>query len=228
MHSVGMQVLWSVIAVVYAGMVVFATKWVYGKLRARGMDSNVAVYYNRKIVHMAAGGVVALAVPYLFTSPGYPLAIGLALTAFTLIPHVLGRRLVWLQISENRNDVKFTLMWGGAIFALWMLLDDPFLAILPPVFMAFGDGITGVARNALFRRRTKSPIGNLFMLAVCVPLGFVLAGQAIVPIPWWGVLAGVVASIVERFEFGAIDDNILITLASSGVLLIGAHAGPLG
>jgi hypothetical protein len=36
--------------------------------------------YNRKIVHMLAGGVVALSVPFLFDSWVYPLAIGLALT----------------------------------------------------------------------------------------------------------------------------------------------------
>ena len=228
MYSVGMQIVWAAVAVVYAAVIVFLTQRIYLKLRARGVASNVAVYYNRKIVHMAAGGVVALAVPYLFTSPIYPLAIGLALTAFTLIPHVFDRRLEWLQTEENRNDVKFTLMWGVAIFVLWLLLDDPFLAILPPVFMAFGDGVTGVVRNALFKRRTKSSIGNLFMLAVCIPAGFLLAGQASLPIPWWGVIAGVVASIIERFELGPIDDNILITVASSAVLLIGAHVGPLG
>lgn len=228
MHSVGMQILWSVVAVVYAAAIVFLTRWIYLRLRARGVANNVVVYYNRKIVHMAAGGAVALAVPYLFTSPVYPLAIGLALTAFTLIPHVSGRRLEWLQTEENRNDVKFTLMWGLAIFVLWLLLDDPFLAILPPVFMAFGDGVTGVVRNAMFKRRTKSPVGNLFMLAVCIPAGFLLAGQAALPIPWWGLIAGVVASIIERFELGPIDDNILITVASSAVLLIGAYVGPLG
>lgn len=228
MDPVGMQILWAVAAVVYAAAIVLLTKWAYSRMRIRGVAHNVAVYYNRKIVHMAAGGVVALAVPFLFTSPIYPLAIGFALTAFTLIPHLSGRRLVWLQTRDNRNDVKFTMMWGLAIFGLWLLLDDPFLAILPPVFMAFGDGVTGVARNALFKRRTKSSIGNLFMIAVCIPLGFFLAGEAVVPIPWWGVIAGAVASIIERFEFGPIDDNILITLASSAVLLIGAHVGPLG
>jgi len=228
MHAVGLQTLWAVTAVVYSAVIVFLTRWIHHMLRARGVANNVAVYYNRKIVHMAAGGVVALAVPYLFTSPIYPLAVGLALTLFTLVPHVSGRRLAWLQTEENCNDVKFTLMWGVAIYVLWRLLDDPFLAILPPVFMAFGDGVTGVVRNALFRRRTKSPIGNLFMLAVSIPAGFLLAGQASLPIPWWGLIAGVVASIIERFELGPIDDNILITVASSAVLLIGAHVGPLG
>lgn len=42
----------------------------------------------------------------------------------------------------------------------------------------------------------------------------------------WGAIA-FVATVVERYEFGPIDDNILITVASSAVLLIGVHVGPI-
>ena len=188
MSPVLAQSLWSILAVVYAAGIVLLTRWTYAILRARGSTHGVAVYYNRKIVHMAAGGVAALLVPLLFESPLYPLLIGLALTAFTLIPHVTGRRLAWLQTEENRNDAKFTLMWGVAIYALWLLLDDPHLAVLPALFMAFGDGVTEVVRNALFKRRTKSAVGNVFMLVVSVPIGLWLASQAAVPIPLWGRL----------------------------------------
>lgn len=227
MSPVAMQTLWSILAVAYAAAIVLLTRWTYAIFRKHGSTHHVAVYYNRKIVHMAAGGVVALLVPILFDSPIYPLATGLALTAFTWIPHLTAKRLAWLQTDENQNDVKFTLMWGVAIFALWMLLDDPHLAVLPPLFMAFGDGVTGIARNALFKRRTKSAVGNLCMLVVSVPLGVWLASQAMVPIPLWGAIAAVVATVVERYEFGPIDDNILITVASSAVLLIGVHVGPI-
>jgi len=37
---------------------------------------------------------------------------------------------------------------------------------------------------------------------------------------WWGVFAALIATLVERYEFGPIDDNILITLAASGILFI--------
>jgi len=49
--------------------------------------------------------------------------------------------------------------------------------------MAFGDGVTGVARNALFKRRTKSAVGNVFMVIVSVPLGYFLASMATPFIP---------------------------------------------
>ena len=46
-------------------------------------------------------------------------------------------------------------------------------------------------------------------------------------IPMWGLIAAAVATYVERYEFGAIDDNILITVFSTIVILAGVHVGPL-
>lgn len=222
LNSVAGQGIATLLCVAYAACVVMGTKRSYAAMMKRGFETNVAVYYNRKIVHMAAGGVVALLVPVLFVSPVYPLIVGLALSAFTYIPHRTGKRLAWLQTADNRNDVKFTVMWGLSIFVIWLILGDPFLAIIPSVFMAFGDGVTGVARNAFFRRRTKSWIGNAFMVCVCIPFGYVLASWASPPIPWWGVASAVLASYIEHYEFGPIDDNILITVSSTAVLFIGA------
>jgi len=38
----------------------------------------------------------------------------------------------------------------------------------------------------------------------------------------------VVATWIERYEFGPIDDNVLITVAASAVLLLGSVAGRIG
>jgi hypothetical protein len=46
-------------------------------------------------------------------------------------------------------------------------------------------------------------------------------------IPLWGLIAGLVASFVERYEFGPIDDNVLIVVFSSIVLFIGLNIGPI-
>ncbi len=121
-------------------------------MRKRGIEEMVAVYYNRKIVHMAAGGVVALSVPFLFDSWVYPLIIGLALTVFTVLPRLQGKPMDFMQTKENWNDTKFTLMWGVSIAVLWILFNNPFLAVIPTLFMAFGDAVTGVVRNALYKK----------------------------------------------------------------------------
>lgn len=216
------QLLWALGLGLYVLAVLLLTRIPYQAMVARGMEPIRAVYYNRKIVHMLAGGIGSLAVPLVFTDPWWPLLAGLGFTLFTLGAHRLGMRMYWFQTPDNTNDVKFALMWALSVSGLWWLLGDPWLAILPALYMAFGDGVTGIARNALVRRRSKSPIGNLFMLIVCAPLGWFIGAQADPAIPWWGLASALAATWVERYEFGPIDDNVLITLTASAVLLLGS------
>ena len=225
--AISSQLLWAIGLTVYVLAVLFLTRLPYRAMVKRGMEPIRAVYYNRKFVHMLAGGIGSLMVPLVFSDPWYPLVCGLLLTLLTYAAHATGLRFYWFQTAENRNDVKFALMWAVSVSLLWWLLDNPWLAILPALFMAFGDGVTGIARNLLVRRRSKSPIGNLFMLIVCAPMGWIIGGLADPTIPIWGLIAAIVATWIERYEFGPIDDNMLITAAASGVLLLGTHVGPL-
>ena len=87
--------------------------------------------------------------------------------------------------------------------------------------------MTGIIRNLMFQKRTKSAWGNLGMAVVCLPSGFLIGGSISPAIPIWGLLSGAVASFVERYEFGPIDDNILIVVASTIVLLLGLTIGPI-
>ena len=217
-----LQIIFSVLAVVYVVAVFFVTRSTYRLMKKRGIYETVAVYYNRKILHMATGGIIALLVPLLFDSWIYPLATGLALTLITILARLKGQSMDFMQIKENWNDTKFILMWGLSIAILWILFNDPFLAIIPALFMSFGDAVTGLVRNALYKERSKKPIGNVFMLIVCVVIGYYFASIAVNPIPIWGIIAAVAASIVERFEIGPIDDNILITVTTMFFLIVGS------
>ncbi len=212
---------------IYVSFVLFATKIPFDIMVSRGIEEIRAVYYNRKIVHMLAGGVGSLCVPILFEDYWYPMICGIILTVFTYAAHATGTRMFWFQTEQNQNDVKFTLMWWSSITAIWILVGDPWLAIIPSLFMAFGDGVTGVVRNAVVKKRSKNPIGNVFMFVVSAPMGWVVAGMGTPAIPIWGLIAATVATIVERYEFGPIDDNILITVFATAVLLIGVEVGPL-
>ncbi len=225
--SISSQFYWAFGLSLYVLAVLFLTRIPYRAMVERGMEPIRAVYYTRKIVHMMAGGVGSLMVPLVFTSPWFPLVSGLLLTLFTYAAHATGLRLYWFQTDENRNDVKFALMWTSSVSLLWWLLDNPWLAILPSLYMAFGDGVTGIVRNAVIRKRSKSPIGNLFMLLVCAPMGWSIGGLAYPAIPAWGLLSALVATLIERYEIGPIDDNILITVSASMVLLAGTYLGPL-
>ena len=221
------QILYSVGMGIYVMVILFATKIPYDMMISRGVEDIRAVYYNRKIVHMMAGGVGSLCVPVLFVDYWYPLVCGILLTIFTYAAHASGTRMFWFQTDQNQNDVKFTLMWWTSITMIWVLVGDPWLAIVPSLFMAFGDGVTGVVRNAVIKKRSKSPIGNVFMFIVSAPLGYIVAGMGDPSIPVWGLISAAIATFVERYEFGPIDDNILITVFATAVLILGVEVGPI-
>ena len=218
---------WLFILGAWAGLVVFAIKPFHSYLVNRGCENMVAVYYNRKVAHMLAGGVPIILCPIVFSNPIWPLIGGLGGAAILYAAHFTERRLWWMQTEQNMNDATFALMLGLSVFALWHYSEQPWLAILPSLYMAFGDGVTGIIRNKMFARRTKSAWGNLGMAILCIPLGWFVGKMVTPAIPVWGVISAVVASIVERYEFGPIDDNILIVIASSIVLLIGLNLGPI-
>ena len=214
------DILLSALLLVYTGIVLYLTKHIYLYLLKKGLDNKDAVYYNRKFVHIFAGGVVALFVP-LYHSAFFPLIAGILLALLTFFTHEKGDRLYWFQNKKDFNDVTFCLMWGISIFVLWILLGSPWLAILPALFMAFGDGVTGIIRNGFFGERSKHYIGNVFMALTCIPIGYVfgfMGGLAL-----GGLFAGLIASAIEHFEFGPIDDNILIAVSSSLILILMYH-----
>ena len=212
---------------VWSAVIVMAIKPLHAYFMSKGCEDMVAVYYNRKIAHMLAGGVPIVAAPLVLSDPIWPLLGGLIGAAVLTSTHLMDRRLWWMQTKQNMNDATFSLMLGLSVYALWVYSDEPWLAVLPAFFMAFGDGVTGIIRNKLFARRTKSAWGNLGMAFVCLPAGYLIGASLNPALPLWGALSGAVASFVERYEFGPIDDNVLIVVASSLVLLIGLSVGPL-
>jgi len=197
----------------YILLIVLGTKYTYNIFMSHNLPKNVGVYYNRKIIHIFAAGVVTLLFPIYFTAVTIPLVLVALLAIVIYIPHRMNKILYWFQVQENMYEFNFVIAWGLAIGLTWILFGNPIYGVIPAAFMSFGDAATGVVRNAVFRRRTKSWIGNIAMLAVCLPIGWAYAGYA-------GVVAGLVASVAEHFEFGPIDDNILITITSLATLLI--------
>lgn len=188
------------------------TRRVYRIMVKLGVKHNVVVYYNRKIIHMVAGGVTALLVPLLFSSPLIPFLFAVSLGY--AIHRVRRRSLMgWFQTPDNSYEVNFCFAWGLSLLVLWLVTANPYYAVIPPLMISFGDAITGVIRNIVYGRRTKSWYGSLGMLAVSVLIGYYYAGNP-------GIVAGVVSTLVERFEIPPyLDDNVLIVTASTITLL---------
>ncbi len=186
----------------------------------RGVQHNVAVYYNRKVIHILTGGLVASIVPCVFETPLFPLAMASLLAAFLYIPHRVGRLMHWFQVEENAYEVSFCVMWGFVLALGWLASGGNFwFGVLPVLFMSVGDAVTGIVRNILYKRRTKSWWGNLAMAVFSVPVGAAVLGVV-------GALAGAISSIVEHFESNPVDDNITVPLSAFLVLVLAKFSAP--
>jgi len=194
----------------------FLTRKLYDLMVGRGLEHGVAIYYNRKIIHILAGGLVAFIAPFCFGSPLIPLIFAVILAIMTYIPHRTGKLLYWFQVPENKYEVHFCIMWGAGLAAGWLLTGNPWFGALPIIFMSIGDAVTGLLRNAMFRRRTKSWWGNLAMALTTTPIG-----AAILGIP--GAITALICSFVEHYEFGVIDDNITVPLTALLLLVALTH-----
>jgi dolichol kinase len=219
------ELLWTAALFAWVIIVVMVIAKAFYDFFNKRYGHKVTIYYARKVIHILAGGLVALVVALypIFSTPIMPFAMALVLALFTYIPHRTGKLMYWFQDPENIYEVDFCIMWAIFITLGWFAgrqfgYNSPFLfGALPLLFMAVGDGVTGIVRNALFRRRVKHWSGNVAMFivsaAIALALGFGIPG----------VLSALAASIVERFEYlGSIrlDDNVTVPTTSFAVLYL--------
>ena len=186
-------------------------KWSYEFASAR-WGEGVGVYFARKIIHMAAGGLVALLVPVLFREPWVPFIMGLVLAVYVYVPHKTGRLMYWFQDPSNISEVYYCLSWGTAVLVAWPF--NVWYAVFPLFLMSFGDGVTGIIRGIRQGRRVKSWDGTIGFMAVSVPVGAALFGAI-------GAVTALAAALVEKQ--GLLDDNISVPLVSLAILLA-AHS----
>ncbi len=204
----------AIVLFIYIIILVFIiTKKLYSFMVSRGTRHNVAVYFNRKFIHILTGGLVAILTPLLFKEPFIPMLFAYILAVFTYLPHKSRRILTWFQTSDNMYEVNFCIAWGSSIVILWLLTGSPWISILPALAISFGDAITGIVRNIVFGYRTKHWLGNIAMAVVMIPIGYIFSGSI-------GAIAMAVASVIERIEFNPIDDNILIAFTVTVIIAV--------
>jgi phytol kinase len=191
--------------------------WVYASLLivynafiilyvSRRVGDRFGTYVARKTIHILSAGVSLALAPFIFSDWQMPLILGSILVAFTLFGH-FRKPFKWFQVNNNYADVYFTIACTVLLVAFWQY--DVWIGVLSGLFLAWGDGLTGIVRNFVYKKRTKGVWGNLAMLSVCIVLSLILDGR----VGHAGLIGAVFASVIEKFE--KVDDNISIPFGSA-------------
>jgi len=180
---------------------------------ARWFCRKYSNYGARKAIHYFAGGLAAILAPFLFKTPYVFALMSFLLFIYTYIPHARKKLMDWFQIPGMYGEVYFTFSYFVLFAIFWDL--DVWIAVTAALFMALGDGITGIVKERYYGRRENEFAvkglnwGTLAMFLVCAPIGFALKG---VP----GLIAAVYASLVEALE--GVDDNVTVPLGSAAIM----------
>jgi phytol kinase len=173
-------------------------------------------YVSRKSIHMWVGVVIVL-IPLLLRDPVVAGIFGLVLTSFTMIPHMRSKELPWFQFKENFGEVYFAALTTLLLTASWYY--DIWLAVAALLFMAWGDGVTGIVRNYVYKRRYKGIAGTYAMIAVSVPVGFIVYGWSHGwAYGWIGIVGALAASYVEKLD--VMDDNVSIPVFGYAIMFV--------
>ncbi len=173
---------------------------------SRRVSRKWGTYVARKAIHILSAGVSVLFAPLVFSSWQMPLILGSLMVAYTLFGH-FRKPQSWFQIKNNYADVYFTVACTALLVVFWDY--NRWIGVLSALFLAWGDGLTGVVRYFAYGRRNKGMWGSVAMFAVCISLSLLMNGH----VGYAGLIGAVFASIIEKFE--RIDDNISIPLGSA-------------
>jgi phytol kinase len=186
-------------------------------------DQGVPQYVSRKIGH-GAGGLSFLLSLYFFESPWWPACLAFLFGGILLLVRFFRPATFRGVGGSGRNYSSFSevlFAWTAVPVYLvgWAWCRQPALTVASLLFMAWGDGITGLVRSRMYSSPVKGMRGSLAMLAVCLIISLVL----IRPL-WIGALGSLAATITE-WSFGdvglikRIDDNLAIPVISLATML---------
>jgi phytol kinase len=185
-------------------------------------DSGVPQYISRKVGHCAGG--VAFLICLFFSSAFWPVVLSAGFGAMLLSARFIRPDSIRGVGGSGRSSSVMAEIWfpfvAVPVFLVgWLWLDQPGAAVAVLLFMAWGDGVTGLVRSQIYHKAQKGFWGSVAMLAVCLTVSWLLIR------PFWiGAVVSAVAVGVE-WSFGDngkikwADDNWAIPLISLGVLL---------
>jgi len=186
------------------------SKKVYSYSLSKNYDEISARYLSRKTIHILAGGVVAVFVPFVYKEPVTPFILSLILTVLLLFNRRQKKMMDWFQEAGNFYEVDFTIMWGLSILVGWFFDKTLWLGVLPAIYMSVGDGVTGIVRIIISKKRYKGIEGSLAMFISILPFSITMG--------YGGLISAFAGTLAEKQNF--IDDNIAVPVVSLLILIL--------
>lgn len=187
------------------------------------LDKGVPFVITRKAGGHIFGGIGYILCALLFSQPYWPIILSIAFTGILGVSHFLRPRdfrgVGGSSRPESLAEVLYPVSGSFCIVFGWLCLHNTWLAIVPCLYLAWGDSATGIVRFIHHRGQTafkKYNCGTIAMLVVCL-------GIALLFRPYWIAACGAVtATIAEKLcgEQSLIheDDNGIIPLATLFVM----------
>ncbi len=209
------ELLWALIMAGYFILAMELSSFLYRR--------GVPFYLSRKVIHFGAAPAVLL-LPVLFDSARFPVILGAFLFILLALNHVgftrWGRQNLFPGFARKGrlSEVYFAIASLISIAALWHI--DAWLAIVPSLWLALGDGITGVVRSYTSGREVKDWWGSLACLIVCSAISIALVTPLVA-----GLAGAAAATIAERYSGDAegalikLDDNLAMPMAGLATML---------
>ncbi len=191
-------------------VIVGISKKVYIYAISKNYDQTSARYLSRKTIHILAGGVIAVSVPFAYREPVTPFILSVILTLLLFYNRKEKKMMNWFQETNNFYEVDFTVMWGLSILIGWLFGRTLWLGVLPAIYMSIGDGITGIVRIHVAKKRYKGVEGSFAMLASILPFSLIMG--------YGGLVSAVAATFAEKQKI--IDDNIAVPVVSLLILIL--------
>lgn len=181
----------------------FVSKWAYRF--AQKYENIPGAYIGRKVIHSLGAGVTAITIPFFFVGY-YEFVI---LSAFALSAYLFFWRhyklLYWFQVRKNMYEVHFGIAYGFVLI-IGIFLQNLMVALIPLLFMSFGDSATGLVRAITQNKQVKSWDGSLAMFLICSIIGWFFLGI-------YGIIIAAIATMIERIP--GIDDNITVPIVTT-------------
>ena len=180
-------------------------------------DYNIPQYISRKLGHL--GGCFGfLLCPLLFDSFLWPLILTTGFTALLLYARILKpdtfRGVGGSGRPQALAEIHFPAMGIVTIGICWGLMGEPWLAVVPLLFMGGGDAVTGLIRSKVYGKEVKGLWGSLGMLITCLVFAYFIRPYYI------GIAGAVTAVLAEKFTKTTrfYDDNASIPLSSALIM----------